>query len=100
MVFIDVGDLVKINETREGLLLEVFVKPRSKEFKIVVVGEEIVVYCTEDPVKGKVNRELVKTLARLFRRKVELVAGLSSRQKKLLVRGAEKGEAEAVLRGS
>jgi uncharacterized protein (TIGR00251 family) len=100
MVVIDVADLVKISETGEGLLLEVFVKPRSKEFKIVVVGDEIVVYCTEDPVKGKVNRELVKMLTRLFRRKVELVAGLSSRQKKLLVRGAEKSEVEAVLRGS
>jgi len=48
-------------------------------------GDEVVVSCREAPVKGKVNRELVKKLSRLFNRRVEIVSGFSSRQKKLLI---------------
>jgi uncharacterized protein (TIGR00251 family) len=36
-------------------------------------------------VKGRVNRELIKELSRLFKRRVELVSGLGSRQKKILI---------------
>ena len=59
---------MKINQTKEGLVLEVFVKPKSKEFRITVEGDEIVVYCTEEPVRGKVNKELTKEFSRLSTR--------------------------------
>jgi uncharacterized protein (TIGR00251 family) len=88
---------VKINETKEGLTLEVFVKPRSKEFKVTVEGDEITVYCQEDPVKGKVNKELVKQFSKLFHKRVELVSGFTSRQKKLLIKDAKKDEVETLL---
>jgi len=88
---------MKIYETKEGLILEVHVKPKSKEFKIVVEGEEIVVCCREEPVKGKANKELIKELSRLFHKRVEIISGFTSRQKKLLIKGAAKSEAEAVL---
>ena len=84
-------------ETKHGAILEVSVKPRSKEFKIVTEGDEIVVFCREDPVKGKVNRELVKEFSRLFHKKVELVSGFTSKQKKLLIRNAEGREVEHLL---
>ena len=90
---------MKIVETKEGSILEVFVKPSSKAFKIVFEGNEIVVYCLEEPVKGKVNRELVKELSRLFHKKVELVSGFSSRQKRLLVNSVGKSEMERILLG-
>jgi uncharacterized protein (TIGR00251 family) len=89
--------LLQIKETKEGLILEIFVKPRSNQFRIVVEGDEIVVYCLEEPVKGKVNKELIKNLSSLFRRKVELVSGFASRQKRLLIRDAEKSEIEGIL---
>jgi hypothetical protein len=88
---------VKIRETQKGLVLDVYVKPRSKEFRIVVEGDDIVVHCSEEPVEGRVNKELVKKLSRLFSKKVELVSGFSSRQKRLLVKDAEKGEIERAL---
>jgi hypothetical protein len=88
---------VKINETKEGLTLEVFVKPRSKEFKVTVEGDEITVYCQEDSVKGKVNKELVKQFSKLFHKRVKLVSGFTSRQKKLLIRDAKKDEVETLL---
>jgi hypothetical protein len=87
----------KAFETKDGLILDVYVKPRSKTFRIVVDKDEIVVFCQEEPAKGKVNREIMRELSRLFRKKVEVTSGFSSRQKKLLIRGAKKGDAERVL---
>ena len=83
---------MKVQETNQGMILDVFVKPRSKEFKIMVEGEKIVVFCREKPVKGKVNKELVKELSRLFHGKVELVSGFNSKQKRLLIRQLTKQE--------
>jgi uncharacterized protein (TIGR00251 family) len=88
---------MRINEVKDGVILDVNVKPNSKEFKIVVEGDEIVVFCVEEPVKGKVNKELVKEFSRLFHSKVELVSGFTSKQKKLLIRGFRKSEAERIL---
>ena len=88
---------MRINEVKDGVVLDVNVKPNSKEFKIVVEGDEIVVFCVEEPVKGKVNKELVKEFSRLFHSKVELVSGFTSKQKKLLIRGFRKSEAERIL---
>ena len=88
---------MRINEVKDGVILDVNVKPNSKEFKIVVEGDEIVVFCVEAPVKGKVNKELVKEFSRLFHSKVELVSGFTSRQKKLLIRGFRKSEVERIL---
>jgi len=88
---------MRINEVKDGVILDVNVKPNSKEFKIVVEEDEIVVFCVEEPVKGKVNKELVKEFSRLFRSKVELVSGFTSKQKKLSIRGFRKSEAERIL---
>jgi uncharacterized protein (TIGR00251 family) len=57
-------------------------------------ANEIVIRSTKEPVGGKVNKELVNELSRLFHRQVELVSGFSSKDKKLLVKGARKGEIE------
>jgi hypothetical protein len=91
---------MKLRETQKGLILDVYVKPRSREFRIIVEGDEIVVHCSEEPVGGRVNTELVKELSRLFGKRVELVSGSSSRQKRLLVKGAEKNEVERALMGA
>jgi len=88
---------MSFHETKHGAILEVSVKPRSKEFKIVTEGDEIVVFCREDPVKGKVNRELVKEFSRLFHKRVEIVSGFTSKRKRLLIRNAEGGEVERFL---
>ena len=88
---------MKIQKTNQGVILEVYVKPRSKEFKIVTEGEEIIVFCREEPVRGKVNEELIKQLSRIFHKNVKLVSGFTSKQKKILVKDAEKTEIERVL---
>ena len=55
------------------------------------------VLCREAPVKGKVNKELLKQFSRLFGTKVELVSGFTSRQKRLLITDIEVEEVEQIL---
>jgi len=88
---------MNIQKTKRGVILEVYVKPRSKDFKIMAHGDEIVVFCREEPVKGKVNKELIKEFSRLFHKKVELVSGFASKQKRLLIRNAEIKDVQQLL---
>jgi len=88
---------MKLLETAHGVVLDVYVKPKSEKFRVKLDEDELVVSCREAPVKGKVNRELVKKLSRLFNRKVEIVSGFSSRKKKLLIRDIEAEEVNSIL---
>lgn len=47
---------MKLLKTDRGVVLDVYVKPESREFRIEIEDEELVVYCREPAVKGKVNR--------------------------------------------
>jgi len=76
---------MNVKETEDGAVIEVFARPNSQKFKIDIDDDEIVVFCTEQPVKGKVNKELVKAFSKLFHTKVEIVSGLTSKQKRLLI---------------
>ena len=83
---------MRVIEIERGCIIEVSVKPRSREFKLVTEGDDIVLFCTEEPVRGRVNKEIIKELSRLFHNQVELVSGFSSKQKKLFVKGVTKNE--------
>jgi uncharacterized protein (TIGR00251 family) len=96
MQFSDV--MMRVTETKEGCVLEVTVKLRSRNFKVTVEGGDIVVSCTEEPVKGKVNKEIVKEFSKMFHRQVELVSGFASREKRLLVKNVKKIEVEEFLK--
>jgi len=76
---------VSLKETKDGVLLSIFVKPNSPKFKIECDANEVVVYATEEPERGKVNKELLKELSKFFGVKVELASGATSKQKVLLV---------------
>jgi uncharacterized protein (TIGR00251 family) len=89
---------MKITETKDGAIIEVFVKPNSAKFDVMIDGDEILVLCTEKPVKGRVNKELMKELSKLFHSKVEIVSGFTSKQKRLLIKGTGKSEVERLLR--
>jgi uncharacterized protein (TIGR00251 family) len=88
---------MKLQETVQGVVLDVHVKPKSKKFRVEVDGDEVVVSCREAPLKGKANRELLKQLSRLFGRKVELVSGFTSRQKRFLVSDIGAEEVKRIL---
>ena len=88
---------MKVLETKDGLILDVYVKPKSKFSKIAVEGNELVIYCSEEPVDGKVNREIVKMLSKVFHQRVMLVGGFASKQKRVLVKDITKDEADRIL---
>jgi len=92
------GIMMCVTETKEGCVLEVTVKPRSRNFKIADEGECIIVFCTEEPAKGKANKEIIKELSKMFHRQVELVSGFASREKRLLVKNVKKIEVEEFLK--
>jgi len=76
--------------------LEIKVKPKSNKFKIQR-NDEITVFCKEAPVKGRVNKTVEKELARLFKRKVAIISGFSSRKKRVLIEKTNVEEIERVL---
>lgn len=88
---------MRLQKTSDGVILSAHVKPKSRQFRIVVEAGELVVFCRETPVKGRVNRELVKELSRLFSRKVEILSGFHSRQKKILIKDIEVEEVSNIL---
>ena len=83
--------------TADGVVLDLNVKPNSKKFQVEFEGDILVVSCREAPVKGKVNKELLKKFSRVFNRQVEIVSGFTSRRKKLLVRDIEAEEVNKIL---
>ena len=88
---------MSIKETKDGTIITIFVKPNSPKFKVELDGEEIVVHSTEEPVKGKVNKEISKEFSKLLHAKVEIVSGATSRQKQLFVQDLTKNQIERLL---
>ena len=88
---------MKLQETEQGIVIEILVKPKSKQFHVKLEDDELVVFCREAPVKGKVNRELTKELSRLFKRRVQIISGFASRQKKLLIADIDIEDFRAIL---
>jgi len=88
---------MSITQTKDSVIITIFVKPNSPKFRIELDGDEIVVHSTEEPVKGKVNKELIKEFTKLLHTKVEIVSGATSKQKKLRIKGVERKEIEHLL---
>jgi len=89
---------MSISETKDGVIIIIFVKPNSPKFSIEIEGDEIIVHSTEEPVKGKVNKEIIKELSKILHVKVEFSSGLTSKQKQLFVKGLDKQQAEQLLK--
>lgn len=77
---------MKLRETDHGVIVDIFVKPNSRQFQVRIKDDELIVYCREVPVKGRVNRELIKELSRIFKTRVEIISGATSRYKRILIR--------------
>lgn len=87
---------MKLMRTSKGVVLEIEVKPKSNKLEIQR-NDEITIFCKEAPVKGRVNRTVEKELARLFKRRVAIISGLSSRKKRVLIEKTSEEEVERVL---
>jgi uncharacterized protein (TIGR00251 family) len=89
---------MSITETKDGVIITIFVKPNSPKFSIELDSNEIIVHCTEEPVKGKVNKEIIKEFSKLLHAKAKLASGVTSRQKQLVVQGLTRRQAEQLLK--
>ena len=88
---------MELLKTDQGVVLNIYVKPDSREFKIEIEDEGLVVHCRESPVKGKVNRELTKELSKIFKRKVDIISGFNSKQKKVMIKDSSLEEVKHAL---
>ena len=89
---------MSIKETKDGTIITIYTKPNSVKFNIERDGDEILVYAIGEPEKGKVNKEIIKEASDFFGFKVEIVSGLTSRQKILFLKGATKEQIENALK--
>ena len=79
-------------ETGQGIVLNLHVIPGSR---ITCFGSfmpwkgAIRIKVRKTAVKGKANKEVLQLLKKMFNKEVELVAGLKSHDKKILVKVGE-----------
>ena len=85
-----------IRSLEDSTLLEIQVKLRSKKFKIRF-NDVLTVSCTQPPIKGKVNHELIRELSKIFNTKVEIVSGHHSRRKRILLKNITEKETRKIL---
>jgi hypothetical protein len=79
-------------QTKEGVLIKVYVKPNSKEDKIVGVNKErrrIVIKISEPARKGRCNKHLLKFLSKLTGKRVVILRGEKSKEKDILIENVE-----------
>jgi len=88
---------MELRQVSGGVVVAVSVKPNSKQFQLKVEGDALLALCRENPVKGRVNRELIKELSKVFRKRVEIVAGFTSKQKIVLIADTNIDEANRIL---
>jgi hypothetical protein len=91
-----------LQATDEGVVLRVRVQPRSsKESVSGMAGGFLKARVTAPPVEGAANEACHELIARFFdveKRRVEIISGLKSREKRVLLRGVEKGHILTVMR--
>ncbi|BAD84957.1 hypothetical protein, conserved, YggU family [Thermococcus kodakarensis KOD1] len=79
-----------IKETKEGVLIMIYVQPKAKKNAIEGVDGwrgRLKVRIAAPPVEGKANKEVVKFFSKLLGAEVNIVRGETSREKDLLVKG-------------
>jgi len=90
-----------LRNTAAGVEIFLYVQPRASRSKITgIQGEELKVALTAPPVDGAANKACRIFLARLCnipRSRVLLVAGETSRHKRLLLKDANLRQIEALL---
>lgn len=90
-----------LSADERGAILQILVQPRASRNEVVgVQGEELKVRLTSPPVEGAANKACCAYLGKLFgvaKSGVELLAGDTSRHKRVLVRGVTAAEVEQVV---
>ncbi|HAM49470.1 MAG TPA: hypothetical protein DCP92_01755 [Nitrospiraceae bacterium] len=81
-------------KTRDGIAIQVKVRPRSSRKSIrEVIGDTVTVDLTAPPVDGAANEQLLEILSEelgIRKSSFRILKGLSSRHKVVEIRGVEK----------
>ncbi len=78
-----------LNESKKGVIIQIYVKPGSNREELVLEGGELVFYTTEPPEKGRANAALIKYLSKRLRipvSKIDIVSGQRDRLKMILIK--------------
>jgi uncharacterized protein (TIGR00251 family) len=90
-----------ISPHADGVVVDVYVQPRSSRSEIVGVHDGALrIRITAPPVEGAANATIVDLLSRatgVRKSDIEIVSGQSSRRKRVLIRGANAHEVSARL---
>ena len=88
-------------QTVDGVIVRVYVQPQARRAQLIGMhADRLKLAVTEPPDKGKANAaviQLLSTAVRLPASQVELLRGMTSRKKDLLLRGRKVGEVAALL---
>ncbi|MFH1187999.1 MAG: DUF167 domain-containing protein [bacterium] len=93
--------MINYKETANGILLDIFVQPKSSQNQIL--GEyknSLKIRLTNPPVENAANKSCVKFLAKelgIAKSDIEIVKGEHSRQKQVLIKKINIKELESFL---
>lgn len=88
---------MEVQETPEGLILSVKVKPGAGRFRLSSSGDDLVLELSSPAREGKANQEILRELPKLMRCEVRILRGSQSKRKLLLLKGITEQDIEAVL---
>jgi len=90
-----------MQSSSNGVTLKIYVKSLSRETKLVSEPDgTLIMHVAAPPTKGKANREIIKWLARKLRTPsstVQMISGLHSTEKVILIVGMTEAEVAAKL---
>jgi uncharacterized protein (TIGR00251 family) len=78
-------------EKGDGVVIKCVVKTNSPNFSIEI-GDDLKINAKSLPQHGKANAEIIRKLAKFFKKDVELIGGFSSKEKYLLIHNTNEEE--------
>ncbi|MGD9850829.1 MAG: DUF167 domain-containing protein [Nitrospirales bacterium] len=88
-------------EKNDGVELKFFLQPRAAKSQIMGIhGEEIKIRIQAPPLDGRANEELCRFLSKMMgvpQRFVQIVSGMSSRHKRVRIKGKALGDLQSLL---
>ncbi|VVB74367.1 putative ACR, YggU family [uncultured archaeon] len=68
-------------------IMNALIRTGKKKFGLSFDSENelLIIEITENPEKGKANKEIIKELKKFFKSEIELVSGLKSKKKRIKI---------------
>lgn len=90
-----------ITKTKDGVLLDIEVSPKSDKFRISCYNEwrkALEVKIKAVPQKGRANKELINEFSKITKSPVEILSGHKSHHKTLKIYGLDENELLEILK--